>query len=291
MKSFSYAAPTSLDDAIALLVKHNGNARPLAGGTDLLVQMRLDLHDLDTVVDVKHIPELNALSYTATDGLVIGAAVSCAKIYETAEVVDNYPGLIDAATIIGGKAIQGRATLGGNICNAAPSGDSISALIALEAVCAVAGPNGSRTVAIEDFCLAPRKTALEAGELLISINIPTPKANSGANYLRFTPRKEMDIAVAGVGASLVLNTDKTEITAARVALASVGPTPILAKEAGSALIGKAPTPETFAQAADLAKAAASPITDVRGTAEQRRHLIGVLTKRALQKALDRAQGA
>ncbi|MEM7033228.1 MAG: xanthine dehydrogenase family protein subunit M [Chloroflexota bacterium] len=290
MKSFAYQAPTTLGDAVALLAGQNGRARPLAGGTDLLVQMRLNLHDVDLVVDVKKIPELNQLSYDASSGLTIGAAVPCAQIYETADVTTNYPGLIDAAMIIGGKAIQGRATLGGNLCNASPSGDSISALIALGATCNISGPDGKRRVPVEDFCVSPGKSALGQGELLVSVQIPAPKPNAGVHYQRFTPRAEMDIAVAGVGAAVELSDDQSQITQARLALAAVAPTPVLATAAAASLIGKAPTEETFSAAATVAQESINPISDVRGTAAQRRHLIGVLTRRALSKAVARAKG-
>jgi CO/xanthine dehydrogenase FAD-binding subunit len=290
VKSFAYQAPTTIAEAVALLAEKNGRARPLAGGTDLLVQMRLKLHDLDLVVDVKKIPELNQISFDSNDGLTVGAAVSCARLYETPEVVANYPGLVDAASIIGGMAIQGRATLGGNLCNAAPSGDSISAMIVLGATCTVAGPQGTRTVPVEDFCTGPGKTVLEPGEILVSIHLPLPQPNSGARYLRFTPRQEMDIAIAGAGASVVLNDDLAEIAEARIALAAVAPTPLLVEAAAASLLGKTPSEEVFVEAAKLAQEAAKPITDVRGTAAQRRHLVGVLVKRALRGAVARAKG-
>ena len=290
MKSFAYQAPATLADAVAMLAEQNGRARPLAGGTDLLVQMRLNLHDIDLVVDVKKIPELNALSYDSESGLTVGAAVACAEIYENAEIASDYPGLIDSTIIIGGKAIQGRATLGGNLCNASPSGDSISAMIALGATCNIAGPDGTRSLPMEEFCVGPGKNALEQGELLVSIHIPAPKSNSGAHYQRFTPRAEMDIAVAGVGAAVQLSDDLSEITDARLALAAVAPTPVLATAAAETLIGKAPTEEAFAAAATAAQESINPISDVRGTAAQRRHLIGVLTRRTLTKAAARAKG-
>ena len=290
MKSFTYEAPTTLEEAVSLLSGQNGRVRPLAGGTDLLVQMRENVHNLDLVVDVKKIPDLNQISYDDSSGLSIGAAVCCAEIYEDDAVVEHYPGLIDAVSIIGGKAIQGRATLGGNICNASPSGDAISAVIALDAVCNVIGPDGERSIPSSEFCIAPGKNALKEGELLVSIQIPAPKSNSGAHYLRFTPRAEMDIAVAGVGAYVELSDDQTEIISARLALAAVAPTPVLATDAANTLVGKAPTEEAFTEAAGVAQGSINPISDVRGTAAQRRHLIGVLTRRSLTKAVARAKG-
>lgn len=288
MKSFAYEAPTTLNAAVTILNTQNGRARVLAGGTDLLVQIRANLYDVDMIIDVKKIPELNQISYEPEKGLVIGAAVSCAEIYEHTDVTANYVGLIDAVSIIGGIAIQGRATLGGNICNASPSGDGISAIIALDGVCNIIGPDGARSVPAAEFCIAPGKNALQRGELLVSIQFPVPQANTGSRYLRFTPRAEMDIAVAGVGAVVELN--EGQITLARLALAAVSPTPILATEAAEVLIGKPPSEEIFSAAADIARESINPITDVRGTAAQRRHLIGVLTKRALTGALARAKG-
>jgi carbon-monoxide dehydrogenase medium subunit len=308
MKPFEYRAPTSIGEAVALLADKGKKARPLAGGTDLLVQLRRDLLKLDLLVDVKRIPELNRITFDPVEGtcpepfvpgpkdqgpaegLTVGAAVSCAGLCEHPDVQKVYPGLVDTASIIGGTAIQGRATLGGNLCNAAPSGDSIPAMIVLGAVCTIAGSHGSRTVPVDAFCTGPGKTVLGEDEMLVSIHFPAPTPNSGARYGRFTPRREMDIAVAGVGAWVVLSDDHTTITAARLALAAVAPTPLLVEAAGTALAGQSPTEEAFTQAAKLAQEAARPITDVRGTEAQRRHLVGVLVKRALRGAVSRAKG-
>lgn len=290
MHSFSYAAPTSLGEAVTLLAGARGTARVLAGGTDLIVNMRVGRRKPDLVVDGKRIPELNELSLTAA-GLTLGAAVSCRRAYEHAEVAKRYPALVDSMSLIGSVHIQGRATVGGNLCNAAPSGDAIPTLIALGAQARVLGPNGTREVPVEDFCVAPGKTCLADDELLVSVHIPTPVANSGAHYLRFIPRNEMDIAIAGVGVSVVLDTAKQNFVSARIALASVGPTPIFAREAGALLAGKPVNEDSIQLAADSAQAVAKPITDMRGTIEQRKHLIKVLTARALRGAVERAQGA
>ena len=290
MRPFEYQAPTSIDQAVALLASPGKQARPLAGGTDLLVQLRLGLQELDLLVDVKRIPELDRISFDAAQGLTVGAAVTCARLCEHVQVQQYYPGLIDAASIIGGAAIQGRATLGGNLCNAAPSADSIPAMIVLGATCTVAGPGGVRTLLAEAFCTALGKTALSDGEMLISIHFPPPRVSAGACYRRFTPRREMDIAIAGAGAWIALDGDGEWIADARIALAAVAPTPLLVDEAGRSLIGQQATPGAFARAAEHAQQAASPITDVRGTAAQRRHLVGVLVRRALLGAVDRARG-
>jgi CO/xanthine dehydrogenase FAD-binding subunit len=289
MKPFAYQAPTSVGEAVALLADFGPRAKPLAGGTDLLVQLRRGLFAPDVLVDIKRIPELNRIEFDAADGLTVGAAVSCAWLCDH-PAVRAYPGLIDAASIIGGAAVQGRATLGGNLCNAAPSGDSISVMIVLDATATIAGPQGTRTVPVADFCTAPGKTVLSPGELLVAIHFPPPVPNTGAHYLRFIPRGEMDIAVAGAGAWIALNDDHTAITGARVALSAVAPTPLSVEAAGAALVGKAPTEEAFAEAAKLAQEAARPISDVRGTAAQRSHLVGVLTRRALRGAVARAKG-
>ncbi len=290
MHSFDYAAPTSLGEALTLLAGARGNARVLAGGTDLIVNMRVGRRKPGLVVDGKRIPELNELSLTA-DGLTLGAAVSCRRAYEHAEVAKRYPALVDSMSLIGSVHIQGRATVGGNLCNAAPSGDSIPTLIALGAVARVLGPNGTREVPVEEFCVAPGKTCLADDELLVSVFIPAPTANSGAHYLRFIPRNEMDIAIAGAGVSVVLDAAKQNFVSARIALASVGPTPIFAREAGALLAGKPISEDSIQLAADSAQAVARPITDMRGTIEQRKHLVKVLTARALRGAIERAKGA
>ncbi len=288
MKWTDYEKPESVEDAVRLLAGSGGSARAMAGGTDLLPKARGGVLDTALIVDVKAIPELNVLSYDRGKGLTLGAAVPCYKIYTNSEIKSAYPGLIDAAELIGGIQIQGRASIGGNLCNAVPSADSIPALIALGATANIAGPDGSRNVAVEDFCTGPSKNLLETGELLTSISIPAPLPNSGARYQRFIPRNEMDIAVAGVGASVVL--DNGNIKSARLALASVAPTPLFVKEVGDALAGKPANDETIATAGQIAKNAARPITDMRGTIEYRKHLCDVLTRRALSTAINRAKG-
>ncbi len=290
MKDFEYVAPKTLRDAVASLAEKGDKARIMAGGTDLIVQMRIKRHQPERVVDIKHIQEVNELSYGPRRGLVIGAAVPCHRIYGDAEVVERYPGLVDSASIIGGIQIQGRASLGGNLCNAAPSADSIPSLIVHSAICEIAGPNGKRKVPVEDFCTAPGQNVLQAGELLVNLQIPPARKNTGAHYLRFIPRNEMDIAVVGVGAFVELANRRKEFKAVRLSLGAVAPTPVFAREAGGLLVGREVSDEAIAEAAEAAKAAARPISDMRGTAEYRTHLVGVLTRRALQGAVGRARG-
>ena len=288
LKWFDYVAPQSLSQAVALMAAHPG-ARPLAGGTDLLVQMRSGRKETGYVVDVKRVPELNEIAYDPVRGLTLGAAVPCYRIYGSAPVARAYPSLAEVAALIGGTQIQGRASLGGNLCNAAPSADSVPLLIALSARCRIAGPSATREVAVEDFCTAPGRTVLESDELLVSIHLPPPAPNSGARYLRFIPRNEMDIAVAGAGVQVVM--ENGNFRSARIALAAVAPTPLFVREAGDSLAGRPVSAASLAEAADLARHAARPITDMRGTAEYRRHLCGVLTRRALESAVKTAREA
>ena len=285
MKWINYARAGSVQEAVDLLKE--GNARPLVGGTDLLVNLRIGKTNVDTVVDVKDIEELNEISCSASDGLTLGAAVPCYRVYNHGGIIAHYPGLIDAASIIGGTQIQGRASIGGNLCNAAPSADAVPALIALGAVANIAGPGGSRQVAVEDFCTGPSQSVLQTGELLVSLHFPFPAKGSGAQYMRFIPRNEMDIAVAGAGVSVEL--DNGTFKSARIALASVAPTPLFVKEAGEALAGKPVNDESIRMASGIAKDAAKPITDMRGTIEYRKHLCEVLTRRGLNIAIDRAK--
>lgn len=291
MRPFEYSAPRSLDEAVAIFGKTGSTARPLAGGTDLIVQLREGRKTCDLVVDIKKIPELMALSFDYHAGLTLGAAVPCARIYEDPTVVERYPGLVDAASLIGGIQIQNRASLGGNLCNASPAADGIPPLIVHRAVCVVAGAEGTRTLPAESFCSGPGETALRDDEFLVGLRLPAPPPCFGAKYLRFVPRNEMDIAVAGAACSLELDDDRRTIRAARVALAAVAPTPLLVSEAGEALTGREPTSAVFEEAGRLAAAASRPISDLRGEAWQRRHLAGVLVRRALAGALERARAS
>ncbi|MBF8266721.1 MAG: FAD-binding PCMH-type protein [Dehalococcoidia bacterium] len=289
MQDFEYVAPTTLEEAVRLLDGNGLKVKALAGGTDILVQLRANRFQVDRLVDIKGIPELNQLSCSEADGLTLGAAVPCYRVYEDERIARLYPALVDATSLIGSIQVQSRGTVGGNLCNAAPSGDSIPALIILGATCEIAGPKGRRTVQVERFCTGPGRNVLEPGEMLVSLKLPLPKANSGAHFLRFTPRKEMDIAVVGVGASVLLDDARQRILSARIALGAVAPTPLLAREAGDLLAGREASEAAIEEAAKAARAAARPITDIRGTARQRTHLVGVLTKRALGTAIARAK--
>jgi len=230
------------------------------------------------------------ITFDLKSGLRIGAAAACRTICDDPNMQQYYPGLVDGIHLIGGVQIQSRASVGGNLCNASPAADSIPALIVHEAVCHITGPKGSRTIPVESFCIAPGRNAMQTGEFLTSISVPAPQANFGAAYLRFIPRNEMDIAVVGVGASVLLDADRKRFVAVRIALGAVAPTPLLASPAGDFLAGKALTHENVKEAARRAQAIAKPITDLRGTAEHRKHLCAVLTERALNIAIERAGG-
>ncbi len=289
MKDFQYTAATTVEEAIGLLVEQGDRGQVLAGGTDIIVQLREGLRDADLVVDVKKIPELAQYSYSADSGLVLGASVSCNRITGDKELVAAYPALVDAAGIIGSWQIQGRASIGGNLCNSSPAADSVPALIAYGVTCEIAGPNGRREVPVAEFCTSPGRNILEAGEILVSLKFPAQTPNSGAAYQRFIPRNEMDIAVAGAGSWVQLDASGKTIEAARIALGAVAPTAVVATAAAEFLAGKPANDETYAAAGELAKQVATPISDMRGTAEFRTNLVGVLTKRTLATAVERAR--
>ena len=291
MNDFEYSAPDNLQTATALLAEHGDRAQVLAGGTDIIVQLREGLCSADFVVDVKNIPELMALDYKPKQGLTLGASTSCCQIFEHPDLATAFPALVDAARIIGGWQIQTRASVGGNLCNSSPAADTIPPLLVHQASCQIQGQNDSREVPAAEFCTGPGKNILQPGELLVSLQLPGPAANSSSAYERFIPRNEMDIAVAGVASWIQLDPGGETIAEARIALAAVAPTPVLATEAAESLRGKPATEESFAEAGELAKNAASPIDDMRGTAGYRVHLCSVLTRRTLVRALARIQQA
>jgi carbon-monoxide dehydrogenase medium subunit len=289
MRDFEYEAPQSVAQAVQILSRHGPLARPLAGGTDLIDQMRVGRHAPNVVVDIKKIPELNVLEHSA-QGLRVGAAVPCYRIYGDPAIARDYSALDDSARIIGGIQIQSRASLGGNLCNSGPAADSTPSLIVLSGRGVIAGPAGQREVLVEEFCTAPGRNVLSAGEFLVELRFPPRPLHSGSHYRRFIPRNEMDIAVVGVAASVVLDEAGERFVSARIALGAVAPTPLLAAEAGSLLAGQPVNEQSLARAAAAARAAARPIDDMRGTREFRLHVTGVLTRRVLEEAIRRARG-
>ena len=289
MYAFDYVAPQSVDEAVAVLSENGSDARMLAGGSDIIAQLKEGRRQVRVLVDVKKIPAANELAFDARHGLTIGAGVSCCDIYENEHVASNYPALVDSTELIGSIQIQGRATIGGNLCNASPAADTIPTLIVLGATARIAGPEGEREVAVEDFCTAPGQTVLQDGEFLVSVHFPPPAANSGAYFLRFIPRNEMDIAVVNAAASVVLNANKNAFESARIAVGAVAPIPLYLPAAGAALAGSEVSEQSIEMAAEIARQSARPITDMRGTIEQRVHLAGVLTRRAVCGAVERAR--
>ena len=285
VQAVKYARAATVEEASDLL-RGGGDAVILAGGTDVIVQARERVRNIDLFVDIKHIPETMELSYDRADGLTVGAATPCHQIYGDEAVRELYPALVDSTTLIGGTAIQGRASLGGNLCNSSPAADTIPTLIVLEAQVEIAGPGGRRSVAVEDFCTGPGRNVLDEGEFVVSLRFPPPAENSGARFIRFIPRNEMDIAVAN--AATQLRFEGGSVAWARVAIGAVAPTPLLVAEAGEALVGRPLSDESIAAAAAASRAAASPIDDMRGSIRQRVHLAGVLTERTIRQAAERA---
>lgn len=289
MRDFDYEAPRSLSDAIGLLSRASGRARPLAGGTDLIDQVRTGRLAPDLVVDLKRIPELTRLELV-DDALYLGAAVPCYRVYENERIVREYAALAESCRIIGGVQIQSRASVGGNLCNSGPAGDSIPSLIALDAVCVIAGANGTRQVRAEEFCSGPGTNVLAQGEILVELRFPARPRSSGSHYRRFIPRNEMDIAVVGAAAAVTLNEQRTQFTATRIAVGAVAPKPLFAAEASRLLVGRPANDESIAEAARASRAIARPIDDMRGTVEFRLHVTEVLVRRVLTEAVARARG-
>jgi CO/xanthine dehydrogenase FAD-binding subunit len=284
-----YEAPESLDRAVALLAAEPGEARVLAGGTDLLVQMRTDLIEPVLLVDIKGIAELRQITEEA-GGFRIGAAVTGAELKEHPTLKGAWPGVVEAANLIGSTQVQGRATMGGNLCNGSPAADSVPALIAADAKACIVGPQGRREVPVEEVMLAPRALSLAKGELIASFVLPARPPRTGDAYLRFIPRTEMDIAVVGCGVCLTL--DGQEVCrAARISLGAVAERPLLVSAAGVALVGSKLDDAALQKLDAAARAACRPIDDKRGTKDYRIKVAGVLARRATQIALERARKA
>ena len=285
MPNFDYEAPTTLKNALKFL-SEQGENRPLAGGTDIIDQLKSNRRNADLVVDLKRVPELLALELTDTQ-LRIGSAVSCTEVHKLTVENGCFPALSEASELIGSIHIQNRASIGGNVCNAAPSADTIPALLVHEAIAHTTSTEGERRIPLIDFFAGPGQTVLQKGEILKELVLPTSSPNTASAYLRFIPRNEMDIAVAGVGSLLEVDPVSGIVKKARIALASVAPTPVRAYAAEQFLEGALIDNSSIGKASDLAVDAAVPITDVRGSAEYRKELVKVLTKRTLNICLER----
>ena len=287
MQEMRFEAPETLDAAVALLSNAEGEARVLAGGTDLLVQLRAEMIEPSLVVDIKRIPEMLAITQIQGGGFKIGAAVPCQALGEDVALKAAWPGVVEGAELIGSTQIQGRASMGGNLCNASPAADSVPGMVAAGATVRIIGPDGEREIPVQELPAGPGKTTLAKGEVVAYINLPAPAPHSGDAYLRFIPRTEMDIAVVGAGVAVTLD-DVGVCIAARVSLGAVGERVLLVDECAAALIGTSIDDAALDKLAAAASAATRPIDDKRGTKEYRTRVAGVLARRAGIIARDRA---
>ena len=286
MPSLSFAAPTSVDEAVKILADTSGMAKVLAGGTDLLVQLRSGRTRPELIVDTKRIPGLIGIR-EESDRFVIGASTPGITIYDNKALTQAWPGIVEGMDLIGSEQIQGRASLAGNLCNASPAADSVPALITARATAVIAGPGRRREVPVEAIVTGPGQTSLQKGELIVEFHIPKPKPHQSDAYLRFIPRTEMDIAVVGCAVNVTLDGNGT-CTDARVVLGAVAPTQVVAEEAGAALVGHKLDNDTLAKLDAAAGRACNPISDKRGTIEYRVKVAGVLARRAAAIAFERA---
>jgi len=292
MRPFAHFAPGSLDEAVEIFRREGEGGRPLAGGTDLVVQLKEGGHKFPYpryLVSLRRLPELRALEWRDGQGLLLGAGLTMAEVARAEAVRGRYSALADGAGLVGSLQTMNMATVGGNVCNAAPSADTAPPLLALEASARIVGPEGERLVPLEEFWLGPGQTALRHGEVLVEFLLPPPMPRSASIYRRHTPRQQMDIAVVGVAVAVALDEAGRTLRKVRIALGAVAPTPMRARRAEAALGGQAPTDEAIARAAALAREEARPISDLRGSAAFRRHLVGVMTERLLREAIERAR--
>ena len=286
MSALRYEAPTSIDAATSLLTENLKIIKVLAGGTDVIVQMHSERIEPELIVDIKNIPELKQIEQT-TDGFRFGAAISGKDLMLNENFNKVWPGIMDGVRLIGSLQIRGRASVGGNMCNASPAADSVPPMIAAAAIANIAGPKGKRDVPVEKIITNPGQTSLSNGEIIVSFQLPNRPLRSGDAYLRFTPRTEMDMAVVGVAINLTLD-DNGICNSARVALGAVAPTPILDKDAAETLIGTKLDEEALENLARAVQKSSSPINDKRGTVEFREDVVGVLAKRVAEIAKTRA---
>lgn len=280
-----FHSPSTIDELSSLLSNNSEKKHLLAGGTDLLVQMQSQIIEPKTVIDLKNISEMMEIKED-TDGFFVGAAVSGMTIIEHQGFSKAWPGVVDGVKLIGSIQIKGRASMGGNLCNASPAADSIPAMIASDAKAIILGSKGKRDVLVEDFILGPGKNILKSDEVLVGIKFPHKNNNSSGAYLRFTPRTEMDIAVAGVGVNISIS-KSSQIEHAKVSIGAVAEKALVAEAAAKALIGKKVDEEVIEKFMSEVRNLARPIDDKRGTVEFRKQVIGVLAKRALNIALER----
>jgi carbon-monoxide dehydrogenase medium subunit len=290
LRDFEYHAPRTLDEALQLLATHREKARLLAGGTDLVLMMTDRVVAPEHVVDIRNVPELTRFEWGGDGGLSYGAETTIRKLETDAQVRDRLPGLAESASEVGSWQIRNLGTVGGNLCTASPSAEIAPILYALDAQAEIAGPKGRRTVPITQFHTGVRRTVLEPDELLVGLTIPATQGKSGSHYIKLKEREKMDIAFVGVASAVELEGGDGVVKSARIALGAVAPTPLRATEAEAKLKGQRLTDDLLAEAGRLAAQAAKPISDVRASAEYRREMVDVLTRRTLSHALQIAKG-
>jgi len=286
MKNFEYVVPKSLEEAISLLAQYDGKAKIMAGGTDLLVEMRSRELQPEVLIDLKRIPNLDSID-DDNEGLRIGALVRIRDI-ETSQIIqEKFSILSQAAGTLGSVQVRNKATVGGNLCHAAPSADMAPALIGLGAVARFVGQDGDKTLPLEEFCLGPGETVLRADQILTELRVPNMAAFSEGVYLKFGPRRAMDLAVVGVAAVLTMDSTITNCLDIRIVLGAVAPTPIRARKAEAVLRGNKLSDSLTNEAAKIASEEAKPITDIRASDWYRRQIVEVLVKRSINQAVDK----
>jgi carbon-monoxide dehydrogenase medium subunit len=287
LKAFQYLAPDTIAEALDLLKQYQNQAKLLAGGTDLIVQMKGGDIQPDCVIDLKRIPELKRVRYNENSGLFIGALATATEIHSSKEVRLNFPAISDAAGVIGSVQIRNRASIGGNICRAAPSGDFAPILVALGAHLKLIGPKGERAIPVQDFFVGPGETLMEPDEILIEIRVPVPQAQGHAVYLRHSRRETLDLALVGVAVYIVVRPQHSLCEEVRIALGSVAPTPMRAKNAERHLFGRELNEELICESAKMAAEEAKPVSDVYGDAWYKKEIVNVLVRRALLGIMER----
>ena len=288
MKRFEYLEPRTLRQAISLLQRHGENARIVAGSTDFLVRWRQGVWNPDQVINIQRVAGLGRITYSSRNGLRIGALVTVRTLEQHPAVRRRYPALAASAASFAGVQVRNLATVGGNVCNASPSGDTIPALLVFGAECRLVGPDGDRWVSLDRFFTGPGQTVLQMGELLAEVRVPPPAANTGSHYIKHSPRGAMDIATVGVASLISLNGRSGPCSEARIALGAVASTPVRAYIAEEILSGQEISHQLIEAAATAAQRAVSPIDDIRGSAAHRKEMVGVLTRRTLEQAFQSA---
>lgn len=284
---FEFHSPRSVPETLGLLTRYDGKARVLAGGSDLVPKLLKGTLDLDAVISLRHVEELRGIEFDKTAGLTIGATARHNEVLSHEAVRSHYPDLVEALSQLATVQVRNMGTIAGNLCNASPCADSAPPLLAHDASLEIIGPDGERSISLEEFFLGPGQTALAPGEILMSIQVPLPPAGAGFAFRSISARSNVDMSAVSVG--VMIRTDGDRIADSRIVLGAVGPTPLRASSAESILRGKASSDVLAKDAGQAAASEAKPISDVRASARWRRRMVGVLTTRAILAALERAR--